>query len=150
MPALLERDEQLAGAGQQRDLVDQRVDLLALPLARLVADPLLDARRPPSAVTQLVAAHADQPVDPPDRERLPQRPERPVPGQRVLVVGVDEGAVDVEDGDALRSSPARPLPTIRADQCRTAAGVLEQAADGLAGRLVAVALVQLRPASSAG
>ena len=124
--ALLERHDQLPGAGQQRRSRAISGSTSSHPaLARLVADALLDVV-PAERGHQLVAAHADQPVDPPDRERLPQRPERPVPGQGVLVVGVDEGPVDVEDGDARLSScaalpsPGRPL---------LRRGVLEQAAD---------------------
>ena len=46
---------------------------------------------------QLVAAHADVPVDPPERQHLAALSERPVPRDRVVVVRVDERAVDVED-----------------------------------------------------
>ena len=47
---------------------------------------------------QLVAAHPDVTVDPVQRQRDVEAPERPVPGDRVVVVRVDERAVDVEDG----------------------------------------------------
>jgi hypothetical protein len=46
----------------------------------------------------VVAAHADQAVDAPHRHHLTVLAQGAVPGQRVLVVGVDERAVDVEDG----------------------------------------------------
>jgi hypothetical protein len=56
----------------------------------------------------VVAAHADVAVDAPDRQRLAVLAERAKPGQRVLVVGVDERAVDVEDG---RGRHVIPLPS---------------------------------------
>jgi len=46
---------------------------------------------------ELVAAHADVPVDLPDRRPVAVLAEGTVPGARVLVVAVDEGAVDVEE-----------------------------------------------------
>jgi hypothetical protein len=107
---LLDRDEQVARTGQRGDLIEQRVDLLALPLARLVADPFLQLLAAERG-DQLVPAHPDQPVDPPDRERLVERAQGPVPRHRVLVVGVDQGSVDVEDGDALLTHDP-PMPTI--------------------------------------
>ena len=48
---------------------------------------------------ELVAAHADVAVDAPDRQHDVVLRERAEPRERVLVVGVDERAVDVEDGD---------------------------------------------------
>ena len=47
----------------------------------------------------LVPAHADQPVQPPHRLDHVEGAQGAVPGQRVLVVRVDEGAVDVQAGD---------------------------------------------------
>src|SRR5205085_6898526 len=46
---------------------------------------------------ELVAAHPDVAVDPPDRHHVPVLPERAEPGDGVVVVGVDERPVDVED-----------------------------------------------------
>jgi hypothetical protein len=46
----------------------------------------------------LVAAHADVPVQTPNREHDVVLPEGSVPTQRVLVIRVDERAVDIEDG----------------------------------------------------
>ena len=45
----------------------------------------------------LVATHPDQPVDPPGGDIESAGLECPLPGDRVLVVRVDERAVDVED-----------------------------------------------------
>jgi len=45
----------------------------------------------------VVAAHADMPMDAPDRQYLSVLAEGPVPGQGVLVVRVDERSVDVEN-----------------------------------------------------
>ena len=60
---------------------------------------------------ELVATHADVPVDAPDRQHHLVLAERAVPGDRVVVVGVDERAVDVEDGCGWHSRPyPRPVP----------------------------------------
>jgi hypothetical protein len=45
---------------------------------------------------ELVPAHAHCPVDAPDRQNDSVPKKRAVPRERVLVVGVDERAVDVE------------------------------------------------------
>ena len=45
---------------------------------------------------ELVPAHADRPVDPPDRKHDPVLAEGAVPRERMLVVRVDQRAVDVE------------------------------------------------------
>ena len=45
---------------------------------------------------ELVAAHADVAVDSPDRRRHVVLAKSAVPGDRVLVVGVDERSVDVK------------------------------------------------------
>jgi hypothetical protein len=45
----------------------------------------------------VIAAHADVPVDAPDRQDLFVLAEGPVPGQGVVIVRVDERAVDVEN-----------------------------------------------------
>ena len=79
-----------------RRRLDSREVERALGGADVVAAALLDLlarhRR-----DELVAAHADVAVDPPDRQHDAVLAERHVPGHRVLVVRVDEGAVDVED-----------------------------------------------------
>ena len=46
---------------------------------------------------ELIAAHADRAMDAPDREHEAVLPEGAKPGQRVLVVRVDQRAVDVEE-----------------------------------------------------
>ena len=46
----------------------------------------------------LFATHADAAVQLPQRQRDVETPERGKPGQRVLVVAVAQGAVDVENG----------------------------------------------------
>ena len=92
----LEIGDQLARARERLDLADQlaveralcRADVVALLALELLAAERLD---------ELVAAHPDVPVDAPDRQQHPVLAEGPVPGDRVLVVGVDERAVDVED-----------------------------------------------------
>jgi hypothetical protein len=68
-------------------------------VAQLVAEPAFhlltgDGRN------ELVAAHPDVPVQPPDGDDDPVAPKRPEPCERMLVVRVHEGAVEVEeDGD---------------------------------------------------
>ena len=55
---------------------------------------------------ELVAAHADVAVDLPDRRPVAMLAEGAVPGDRVLVVGVDQGAVDVEHDRRLAAHQA--------------------------------------------
>lgn len=57
---------------------------------------------------QFVPTHADVPMDDPDRHGHVLATERSVPGHGVVVVGVDQGAVDVEDHCA---HPGLPLST---------------------------------------
>jgi len=45
----------------------------------------------------LVASHPDVPVDTPDRDAEAEFAESAIPGQRVLVIAVDERPVDVDD-----------------------------------------------------
>jgi hypothetical protein len=95
--AVLQVGDQVAGALERLDLLDQRhverflgpPDVLALVLLDLVAAERID---------EVVAAHADVAVDAPDRQQLAVLAEGAVPGDRVVVVGVDERSVDVEDG----------------------------------------------------
>src|SRR6185312_4766885 len=57
----------------------------------------------------LVAAHADVAVDFPDLNGVAVGSQGPVPGEGVLVVGVDQGPVDVEDhGQRLRARGDAP------------------------------------------
>jgi hypothetical protein len=71
----------------------------------------LSTSSPPGG-DDLVAAHADVAVDAPDGDVLVVLAAR-VPGDRVLVVGVDEIAVDVEGGrrPLIMPSPPRPIRT---------------------------------------
>ena len=71
---------------------------------------------------ELVAAHPDVAVDAPDREQDLVLAEGAVPGDRVLVVRVDERAVDVEDGGGRhpRCVPTRGPPRKRASYRRPA------------------------------
>jgi hypothetical protein len=55
----------------------------------------------------LIAAHPDIAVNQPHRQHDPVPAEGAVPGERVLVVGVDERPVDVEHGDRHPSPPTR-------------------------------------------
>ena len=96
MTALAQLGEQLARALERLHLADQLAVEAPLGLAdRVAAAPSTAA--PATAADELVAAHADVAVDPPDRRRQVVLAKRPVPRDRVLVVGVDEGPVDVED-----------------------------------------------------
>jgi hypothetical protein len=64
-----------------------------------------------SSREHLVSARADQPVQPPHRIGLAHQAQRSVPGERMLIVGIDERPVNVEDGDGAVSH-SRPLPAI--------------------------------------
>src|SRR6478735_3799993 len=86
--------EQVAGTGQRRYLLEQRVDLLALLLPGLISHPVLQVLASDSR-EHLVPAHADQPIH---RIGLAHRAQCPVP-------------VNVEDGDG-EVSHGRPLPAI--------------------------------------
>ena len=69
-------------------------------------------------VDELVAAHPDVAVDPPQRRRGAVAAKGSVPGDRVVVVGVDERPVDVED----RGAHARSLPTAGGSNASTRLG----------------------------
>jgi len=108
--ALLQVLDQPARALERLDLADQLgvEDLLrgADVVALLALDPLAAER-----LDEVVAAHADVPVDAPDGQHQLELVEGSVPRERVLEVRVDEGAVDVEDrrGAHPRCVPA-PAP----------------------------------------
>src|SRR5215217_132645 len=101
VPAAVQQLEQPAGVGERLHLADQvgvqgglgRPDAVALP----VLDPLAGHRG-----HQLVAAHADVAVDPPHRHGQAVLAEGAVPGDGVVVVGVDQRAVDVQHRDRWR------------------------------------------------
>ena len=52
---------------------------------------------PGECADDLVSAHADVPVDAPEGENDAVAAESPIPRDDVVVIGVDEGPVDVED-----------------------------------------------------
>jgi hypothetical protein len=78
--------------------VDQLPVELGLGVADAVAEPLLDLFSG-ECCNQLVAAHPDVAVDAPHLQRQGMPAEGPEPGDRVVVVRVDECSVDVQDGD---------------------------------------------------
>ncbi len=87
---------QRARARERLDLADQlgvehllgRTDLVALPRVEAFTGEGGD---------ELVAAHPDVPVDPPQRQDEAVLAEGPEPCDRVVVVRVDQRAVDVQD-----------------------------------------------------
>ena len=84
-----------------------RGELLGPGGAQLVTVPGVD-RLVGEGRHQLVAAHADVPVDAPERQRQADPPEGAVPRERVLVVRVDQGPVDVDEGDPLHGGAPTP------------------------------------------
>ena len=97
MAALLELGEELPRAFKRLDFVDQLGVELSLGGSDVVALPLLDLVASDRA-HELVAAHPYVAVKPPDREDDAVATKGPVPGQSVVVVGVDERSVNVENG----------------------------------------------------
>ena len=96
MAAVLEVRDEVARALEGDDLLDQLDIALLLGVADRVAEALLRVVVGQGG-DELVAAHADVPMDAPDREHDLVRPESAVPRDRMVVVRVDERAVDVED-----------------------------------------------------
>ena len=102
--SILEVDDQVARPVQRFHLFDQShvehtlggTDVISLGFLHLLAAQRRD---------QLVAAHADVTVDTPDRQQLLVLAKGPVPGDRVVVVGVDQGPVDVKDRGSRHASP---------------------------------------------
>jgi hypothetical protein len=95
VPAICQSLDQVARSLQRLDLVDELLVEVTLGLSNAVAPLPLD-RVARHGAHELVPAHADVAVDTPERHHDAVAPERPVPGERVMVVGVDERAVDVE------------------------------------------------------
>ena len=93
---LLECLEQGAGALEGGDLADHLGVQLGLGLAHRVAVLLLDALAGHRG-DELVPAHADVAVDAPQRHDHSDASKCPRPGDRVVVVAVDERPVDVDD-----------------------------------------------------
>ena len=88
--------DQRARARERLDLVDQLHVEHLLRRAHVVAVLAVEALTGEGG-DQLIAAHPDVPVDAPQRQDEPVRAERAVPGERVVVVGVHQRAVDVQD-----------------------------------------------------
>src|SRR5581483_10637506 len=104
---VLEVRDQVTRALHRLDLFDQR------EIQRLLGGAYVVALLPLHLVAgkgadELVAAHAEVTVDPPDRQHEVVLSERPVPRDRVVVVRVHEGAVDVEDRYRHGGDPTPP------------------------------------------
>jgi hypothetical protein len=94
--ASLQRDDEVVRTDEGRHLVDHLLELLLPLVAHVVADLPLD-RLAGNGGDVLVAAHADVTVQMTQCEDDVVFPERPVPGKRLLVAGVDQRPVDVEE-----------------------------------------------------
>ena len=112
--ALVQVMQELAGARQRDDAI--RAPQVGLgvqpgqPRQRLAVEPL--AGLPLQRVQEEPAAHADAPVDPPDRQRDAALGERLLPGDDVLVHRVDERAVEVEEQGGLRDVHAQGFDAV--------------------------------------
>ena len=88
--------QEVVGRFQRLDLADELAVLLLLGgtdgVPTLVLHPLA-----PHGGDELIPAHPHRSVDPPQRQGHPGAPERPVPGEGVVVVRVDEGPVHVDE-----------------------------------------------------
>ena len=96
MAADLEQLEEGARARQRRNPVDHLPEqrrLRGLDLLAVLGRPLVVGERG----DELVATHPDRAVRAPGGHGAAVLGERAMPGQRVLVVAVDERPVDVED-----------------------------------------------------
>ncbi len=107
VPAVAQVLEQLARAFERLHLADQLFVVALLGFADLVTTALLGLVAG-NRGHQLVAAHADVAVDAPDGGCQVVVAKRPVPGDRVVVVGVDEGAVEIEDRRGGHRHPPYP------------------------------------------
>jgi len=65
--------------------------------SRIASPPAASVSSPHSAVT--IAAHPEMAVNQPDRHGDVRPAQSPKPGQRMVIVGVDERSIDIEDGD---------------------------------------------------
>ena len=98
VPALTQFGDQISRPLHRLDLVDQLEVELALGLPDGVTELLLRVLVG-QRLDELVTAHADVAVDPPERQHDAVAPECPVPTERVLIISVDESPVDVENRD---------------------------------------------------
>src|SRR6185437_374375 len=78
------------------DLPNQLCVLVTLRVTNLVAEARLDVLAAQRG-HHLVAPHPDVAMDAPDRQDQAMVGKRPKPRDGVVVIGVDEGAVDVQD-----------------------------------------------------
>ena len=97
--ASLELLDELTRTGHRLHFADQLVILRPLGRANFVALLALGAIVG-QGLDHLIATHADVAVDAPDRQHDAVVAERAIPRDRVVVVGVDERAVDIEYRDA--------------------------------------------------
>jgi hypothetical protein len=95
MAAVFQLCDELARPIELFAFVAQRSELLCGRLSQVVADASFDDC-PGNCLDELVTAHADVAVNPPQRQDDLVPPECAMPGDRVLVVGVDERAIEVE------------------------------------------------------
>ena len=94
--AFLDLGQQLVGALEGLDLTDELVELLRPGPAQVVPVLLLDLPTTDRG-DELVPTHPDAAVEAPDRADDVEAAQGAEPREGVLVVGVHEGAVDVED-----------------------------------------------------
>src|SRR5581483_3722562 len=83
--------------------VAETTELARVRVAERVAQPVLDVTAGERR-DDLVTAHADMAVDPPHRQDDLLGAKRPVPRERVLVVRVDERAVEIEQRGAAQEA----------------------------------------------
>ena len=101
--------EKVARSVKEPGLRQHRVELLLPPRAHRVAVMLLDLLAGHGG-DKAVAAHAHVSVDPPQRHVVADLGEAARPGERVVVVGIEQGAVDVDEGDAQGSGHGAQVP----------------------------------------
>ena len=80
--------------------------MLLLPFADRVAE-LAIGLLVRQGLHELIAPHSDVAMDPPQWQHDAMVPERAIPRDRMVVVGIDERAVDVEYRDGHGSSARR-------------------------------------------
>src|SRR5688572_26462686 len=115
--------DQLPRPAQRLDLVDHRHVVLRLSLPNRVSLTALHLLAGDGG-HKLIATHADMAMNSPDRQNHASRPEGPIPGDRMVVVAVHQGAVHVENRGArhLCLLPACPRSSTRSSTA-TGSGV---------------------------